>query len=341
MLRTHHLLLPTDLKDPDLLLRMLRLALHFEGELHVFHVAHRAPIRPAWNRNALRQWLLAELDGETGPRGALPARLHVHQEVVGQEVIHREIARFAERHEIDLIVAGTSSDALATSRITPETVAEVVRHAPCPVVTLPPAVREQAPIRHLLVPTDFSDCSQHALAHAKALAHRFGARITLVHVLSLPPMFLEDPAPAEVPVRIFSRQPEQYLRPLRALYEQVPGPAVPCDVQVSIGPVPDRIAGLAAELHADLIVLGSHGATGFHHLPLGNVADRVIRTAPVPVLTVKSFGRSLLPYRPASFRHVWTSRLADGYLFEPAPPGDDTRSAARPTNLPARAVSAT
>ena len=140
--------------------------------------------------------------------------------------------------------------------------------------------------RSILVPTDFSAASVHALDYARALAERFGASLHLLHVV-------EDPVSA-------SAWTEGYALSLTALREQFIDEAktrladqkaqMP-DLQVTtetiVGHPARTIAELAGERHDDLIVMGTHGRSGVTHLLLGSVAERVIRLAPCPVLTIR------------------------------------------------------
>ena len=70
---------------------------------------------------------------------------------------------------------------------------------------------------------------------------------------------------------------------------------VAVDAEVDVGPIAETIAERAAALGADLIAIGTRGLSGFKHLLLGSVAERVLRTAPCPVLTVHSAAHAVEP----------------------------------------------
>ena len=140
--------------------------------------------------------------------------------------------------------------------------------------------------KNILVATDFSPASDHALEYARALARTFGGSMHVLHVVP-------DPVLA-------SAWSEAYAYDLTALGERLRGEAerqlancvrpildVAVTTEAVIGSPADGIAFAAADRGADLIVMGTHGRRGFSHLVMGSVAERVVRTAPCPVLTVR------------------------------------------------------
>lgn len=116
-------------------------------------------------------------------------------------------------------------------------------------------------IRRILVPTDFGQASDAALAQARELAAALGASLHLVHVV-------EDAERADA---------------LAASLEAALGH----QTALLSGPTARTIVEYAADRAFDLIVMGTHGRTGVAHLLLGSVAEQVVRTAPCPVLTVR------------------------------------------------------
>jgi nucleotide-binding universal stress UspA family protein len=140
-------------------------------------------------------------------------------------------------------------------------------------------------IRRILVPVDFSECSTNALTMAIELAVRFGAGLTLLHAQPLPTYTFPDGVMPLNPtvLREMERSVQEELERLagRAHLHQVP-----VRTQAGIGPPSDEIVRYAAEMRADLIVMGTHGRTGLRRALLGSVAEKVVRHAPCPVLTV-------------------------------------------------------
>lgn len=135
----------------------------------------------------------------------------------------------------------------------------------------------------ILVPTDFSHASDAALGYARMLAARFGASLHLLHVVDEPGSWSEVYAALpEIQLR-FSADAAKRLEAMAACLQ----PPVHATSAVVCGaPVPS-IVKVAESTDADLIVMGTHGRRGMGHLLLGSVAERVVRLAPCPVLTVR------------------------------------------------------
>ncbi|HEY7956476.1 MAG TPA: universal stress protein [Polyangia bacterium] len=141
-------------------------------------------------------------------------------------------------------------------------------------------------IHRILVPTDFSEPSERALEVAIELARRFGARLFLFHAYVAPSYVFPEGLEPTTPELV-----EQLERTMRAELElravRVRTAGVTAEVGTGVGPHDQEICRRARELGADLIVMGTHGRTGIRHALLGSVAEKVVRRAPCPVLTVR------------------------------------------------------
>jgi nucleotide-binding universal stress UspA family protein len=139
-------------------------------------------------------------------------------------------------------------------------------------------------IRHILAAHDFGETSQAAFAYALDLAERLAARITVVHAYEVPVYgFPEGMAlTADVMGRIQAVSSEA----LDAVIARARRPGVEIEGMLRQGPAWSEIAAAAVEIGADLIVIGTHGRRGLAHALLGSVAEKVVRTAQCPVLTV-------------------------------------------------------
>jgi len=142
----------------------------------------------------------------------------------------------------------------------------------------------------ILVPTDFSAPSEAALATAKDLATRFGASLNLVHVLEDPYAVAAYSADAlgYLPPGIketWQREAEKHLNALLTPAERVHYKAT--TAVLFSGNAAREIVEYAQDKRIDLIVMGTHGRGGFAHFLLGSVAERVVRTAECPVLTMR------------------------------------------------------
>jgi nucleotide-binding universal stress UspA family protein len=141
----------------------------------------------------------------------------------------------------------------------------------------------------ILVPTDFSAPSNGALALARTLATTFGASLHLVHVLDDPFVTAAFAPDAYAPPPAGLR--ESWLRGAEALLDQQMPPEEQAQFHttraVVFGQPARAIVDYATEHGIDLIVMGTHGRGGMAHLLVGSVAERVVRTALCPVLTVR------------------------------------------------------
>ncbi len=137
----------------------------------------------------------------------------------------------------------------------------------------------------LVAPTDFSPFAEAALQYARVLAEQFGAEVHLVHALERPqdmPWWM-----AEQEYR--SRQgdlAEKARSQLAALTARLFA-GIDAQAHVRVGIPSDEIVTAARDLHADLIVIGTHGRSGLSRVLFGSVTERVMRHAPCPVLTVR------------------------------------------------------
>jgi nucleotide-binding universal stress UspA family protein len=162
----------------------------------------------------------------------------------------------------------------------------------------------------ILCPVDFSDPSRRALHYASALAGREGAAL---HVLYVVPADM----PLPVPVLMLAARPvvdatAGAAEALAAFVARAALPRPPITI-VRDGPPVDAILACAADIGADLIVLGSHGRDGLGHLLFGSTAERVLHKAPCPTLIVPSHAEE-----PASVDAVRFARVVCAVDFSPA-----------------------
>ena len=137
----------------------------------------------------------------------------------------------------------------------------------------------------IFVPHDFGAGSDHALAYAVDLARALGAEITVMHAFELPTVGFPDGALVATP-ELVSRVLEGANVGLEKAVEQHARSGVPMRTLVKHGPAWLAITETAAETSAGMIVMGTHGRRGLPRALLGSVAEKVVRTAKCPVLTV-------------------------------------------------------
>ncbi|HEY8426782.1 MAG TPA: universal stress protein [Sandaracinaceae bacterium] len=138
-------------------------------------------------------------------------------------------------------------------------------------------------IRRVLCPVDFSPHSENAVRFAVELAEKLGAEVHLLHVYQLPVYALPDGAMMAGP-EFTTKVTAELQKALSALAQSFEPAKLPTHL---VEGVPYReVVRMTEELGADLVVMGTHGRTGLKHLLLGSVAERVVRSSSVPVITV-------------------------------------------------------
>ena len=143
-------------------------------------------------------------------------------------------------------------------------------------------------IKRILAPTDFSDASYEGLKHASSLAGHFDAEVLLCYVIPAVPTLPPDMTYTfEVPE--YQRSLEESAESkLAELGEEYMGEKISWRQLTRHGDPAGEIVRLASEEAVDWIVISTHGLTGWRHLFFGSVAEKVVRLAPCPVLTVRA-----------------------------------------------------
>jgi nucleotide-binding universal stress UspA family protein len=280
-----NILFATDFSDAskNALAHAAHLAARDQAELHVLHVKtlHTYGIEGiTWPEgetydNAIWKALDKELH-----HLALPKSVKVVKAAMRDVAAAPSILQYADDNGSDLIVVGSHGRKGLADLFFGSVAREVVRMAAVPVLVVGQgplhAVEQGEPLR-ILAPVDFSKASREALAHAAALAAAHKAHLLTVHVIdirSLPPYFMET---------LESVQREQVRRDLDKLIAES---RLPIEVESVIcdGFAEERIVTTARDHGVNLIVIATSGNRGVDRLLLGSVTERVLRTAPCPVL---------------------------------------------------------
>jgi nucleotide-binding universal stress UspA family protein len=163
----------------------------------------------------------------------------------------------------------------------------------------------------ILVPVDFSAYATEALLYAASIADRFSSSLLVFHVIArevqtyatrrhlehsgLPHQTFSLLGPFSEMRQEFPEVTDTVTIDLReqartALQQFLPPPLAghALELRLAVGHPFEEILAIATQEHVDLIVMGTHGRTGLAHMTLGSVAERVVRLAPCPVLTVKA-----------------------------------------------------
>ena len=216
-----------------------------------------------------------------------------HRTYVRHGRVWPNLSGIIAENEIDLIVVGTHGRTGLGKLLMGSVAEDVLRHSPCPVLTVGPKVcgraklpefvgtsRVLAPIdlelRHILYATNFTPASQRVAPIAVALAEEFEARLTLLHVIEDYSNFEERPGPIE-----------SGIGQLEAVVPKDSRLSYRPETVMGFGPAWECIVNAAAEREADLIVLGACPSDGTTHVPWSTV-HRVVANASCPVLTVRA-----------------------------------------------------
>ncbi len=151
-------------------------------------------------------------------------------------------------------------------------------------------------LKTVLVPVDFSETSDVALLYGKEMAQAFGATLHVLHVVQEP---YSQPWAVEAYGFSLAALQEDWIKDAKARLDQ----AVTADDRANLKAVTETVLGhpvtevlrYAADQNIDLIVMGTHGRGPLGHLVMGSVAERVVRGAPCPVLTVRHPEREFIP----------------------------------------------
>ncbi|MFW6147461.1 MAG: universal stress protein [Thermodesulfobacteriota bacterium] len=149
------------------------------------------------------------------------------------------------------------------------------------------------PIARIVCPTDFSEPSYVALKAADELALHFSAELILVHVVAPIPVYPTSATPeasSSSAGMVASYQQEMEVYAKKSL-DQIVQKRVPEGIasrtRVCLGEAANEIVSTATDEKADIIVIATHGLTGWRHFMFGSVAEKVVRSAQCPVLTIR------------------------------------------------------
>jgi len=217
-----------------------------------------------------------------------------HRTYVRHGLVWKSLAGIIEQNDVDLVVVGTHGRTGLGKLLLGSVAEDILRHAPCPVLTVGPKVsgharlpafastqpRDLAPppldLRQIVFASNFTRNSALVAQYAVALAEEFRARLTLLHVIEDYTQIIGHPGPAQDGVHRLEE-----LIPKNAVLQYLP------ETMVEFGSAPERITRIASERQADMIVLGARASeVGTTHLPW-STAHHVIAQAHCPVLTIR------------------------------------------------------
>jgi len=139
-------------------------------------------------------------------------------------------------------------------------------------------------IKKIIVPTDFSDSSRNAIKYASSFAKKFKASISLIYVIEPIVIGLDG---GSIPILTDISTKEKLEDELKVICKEDISPSVKTAINVNIGKPFIEIIEFAEKEDADLIIIATHGHTGIEHLLFGSTAEKVVRKASCPVLSIK------------------------------------------------------
>lgn len=233
---------------------------------------------------------LGQLDGERGPR-FWPENCHIR---TGHP--YQEICNLAKELNVDLIVLGSRGNVGLKRVLLGSTAERVVRFSPCPVLVVHQRKKgkifdrsaKKFPIRKIVAPIDFSQCSMKGAMYAAFLAREFDAKLCLFHSVQLPAKAIIDrlsPDPLATTNRMSVKNARLEMQAFRQL-DFFRG--VKTAGEVRTGYPIEEIYAETKRPDTDLVVISTHGRSGFDRMLLGSVAEHAVRYAECPVLVVPS-----------------------------------------------------
>jgi len=302
MFRYSRILLPTDFSYCSFyaMKYAVVIARRYNAALHLVHVVDTAPLLP-WASPSYWMWSDCLCDREACLCERALARLRHLVHLLRREGIEAdcrvlrghpaaEIAQVARDMACELVVVGTHGRTGMEHALLGSVSEEVARLSPAPVLTIKHPEREfvefheeQLRVRRVMFPTDFSPLSRTALPYAASLCQELGKTLVLFHAIELPVYGGELMADAVAPATEDSeRDSRERLAEIAAEY-----PGLDIELRQDFGTASHEIVRAVESLDIDLVVIPTHGRTGVARLLFGGVAQKVLRFAPCPVLTVR------------------------------------------------------
>ena len=200
---------------------------------------------------------------------------------------YREIVDYAEQHGLELIVMPTHGRRGLERFLLGSTSERVVRRADVPVLTMRPDddVTVSHPYQDVLVPTDGSDCANQALAIGVDIADAEDAALHLLSVIAI--TALGSDVRPDIQLEMLEESAHELLDEAAAFADDAGVDAASTTVEYAPS-ILQAILTYIDDHEIDLVVVGTHGRTGFDRYVLGSVTEYLVRTSPIPVLTVRA-----------------------------------------------------
>ena len=263
----------------------IALARRYDARIYLTHVITPDPFQFAEPQLAQATYEKVRQAAEEGMTDILiSGRLRgvAHEVLLEEGNVWPTLQRLIEKHEIDLVVAGTHGRGKIQKIMIGSVAEEIFRQADTVVLTVGPAVKgaaqQEIELRHILFATDFGPGAERAAAHAFSLAQEHNAHLTLLHVIENAAAYTEQSV---------ARQREINVVRMKQLMPPDAKDWCKPEFRVTFGSAIEEILIGARECKADLIVMGAKPRKSLAgHLPL-TIAYHVVTKASCPVLTVR------------------------------------------------------
>jgi nucleotide-binding universal stress UspA family protein len=295
-IRIRRILVTTDFSQLSLaaIPYALAVARHFGAELHLLHVvdttqfSSKSLLLPLISPAELSRPLLKRLQ-EIALKFSPDGEIHVMKPREGRA--YNEICQSARKLGAGLIVIATHGFTGLQHAWVGSIAERVVQHSPCPVLVVRKRGRRfqqgRIRMRKILVPVDFSDCSQVAFDCGVGLAREFRSELLLVHVIDPICYPLGDEYGGVYSAQLMEETRASAQSEMKKLARNA---KVQCSIRITEGSPAREICRLAKR-DVDLIIAPTHGWTGLGHVLIGSVAERMVRHASCPVLVIPVRGK--------------------------------------------------
>ncbi len=271
----------------------LLLAKLVDAELHVVHVEvlHGLPLSESITAPAPAEKLKTRVEQDNAYIKDLYGDIVIFYAVGRGIAAGPIILDYLDSHKMDLVIIGTHGRQGLRRAFLGSVAEEIVRHSSCNVLTMTgdlDSFVQFDKLKHISVPVDFSEHSAQALRYAHDLATLSGSKLDLVHAVDFPSFATITDAAVFSIIDYDVDVEVKALEHLKKFSAHVIGDSTLTNYSILEGPPAFEIIQHAEENECDLIVIGTHGLTGFDRFLLGSVASKTIRRAPCPVLIVNS-----------------------------------------------------
>jgi nucleotide-binding universal stress UspA family protein len=302
MFRNSHILVPTDFSTyaNHAMKYAVALAKQFGATLHFVHVIDRGVLASVRGNDMQlgeteSQAVLESMREHAKTRLAQLKQIAAEEGIASHEhlvlgIPAQEILRLAAETGATLVVLATHGHSGFEHLVFGSVAEKVVRQSPVPVLSVKNPEHEfvkeydlTLEIKRILFPTDFSPFSEKALPFARSLAKEFGATLVVFHATEIPVVM-----PEALPDSAIVLGPELHDESRQLVQKICEGiTEVTTEGEVSIGAAHREIGKYAKDSAVDLIVIPTHGRSGIGHILFGSTAEKVVRVAPCPVLSIR------------------------------------------------------